>query len=248
MSAAPRRLRFGLRRRDARRSARTGVLETPHGGRAHADVHAGGHAGQRQDAHPAEVAATGARIVLGNTYHLWLRPGPEVVASAGGLHGFTRWPHAMLTDSGGFQAFSLAERAPRRRTASSSAPPRRRLEALTPEVAMQVQGSSAPTSRCSSTSARPATRRARRSRRPARAPRAGPRAASPRVARRRRCSASCRAAPTWICARPTRRSSARCPSTAWPSAASASASRSSRCTRSLAEVAPPASTRRGRAT
>ena len=55
-----------------------------------------------------EVASTGARIVLGNTYHLWLRPGPEAVAAHGGLHGFTRWPFAMLTDSGGFQAFSLA--------------------------------------------------------------------------------------------------------------------------------------------
>jgi queuine tRNA-ribosyltransferase len=55
----------------------------------------------------AEVATTGARIVLGNTYHLWLRPGEDVVARHGGLHGFTKWPHAMLTDSGGFQAFSL---------------------------------------------------------------------------------------------------------------------------------------------
>lgn len=55
-----------------------------------------------------EVASTGAKIVLGNTYHLWLRPGPEAVAAHGGLHGFTRWPFAMLTDSGGFQAFSLA--------------------------------------------------------------------------------------------------------------------------------------------
>jgi queuine tRNA-ribosyltransferase len=58
---------------------------------------------------PEEVASTGAKIVLGNTYHLWLRPGPEAVAAHGGLHGFTRWPHAMLTDSGGFQAFSLAQ-------------------------------------------------------------------------------------------------------------------------------------------
>lgn len=57
---------------------------------------------------PAEVESTGARIVLGNTYHLMLRPGPEVIASSGGLHGFTRWPHAMLTDSGGFQAYSLS--------------------------------------------------------------------------------------------------------------------------------------------
>ncbi len=56
---------------------------------------------------PDEVAETGARIVLGNTYHLMLRPGAEGVAEQGGLHGFSRWPHAMLTDSGGFQAFSL---------------------------------------------------------------------------------------------------------------------------------------------
>jgi queuine tRNA-ribosyltransferase len=54
-----------------------------------------------------EVASTGARIMLGNTYHLWLRPGSDVVAAHGGLHGFSRWPHVMLTDSGGFQAFSL---------------------------------------------------------------------------------------------------------------------------------------------
>jgi queuine tRNA-ribosyltransferase len=56
---------------------------------------------------PEEVAATGARVVLGNTYHLMLRPGAEAIARLGGLHAFTRWPHAMLTDSGGFQAFSL---------------------------------------------------------------------------------------------------------------------------------------------
>jgi queuine tRNA-ribosyltransferase len=56
---------------------------------------------------PDEVAATGAQIVLGNTYHLWIRPGAELIAELGGLHAFTRWPRAMLTDSGGFQAFSL---------------------------------------------------------------------------------------------------------------------------------------------
>jgi queuine tRNA-ribosyltransferase len=56
-----------------------------------------------------EVALTGAGVVLANTYHLWLRPGPEVVRSLGGLHTFTRWPRAMLTDSGGFQVFSLAK-------------------------------------------------------------------------------------------------------------------------------------------
>lgn len=54
-----------------------------------------------------EVATTGAQIVLGNTYHLMLRPGAEAVDAHGGLHRFTKWKKAMLTDSGGFQAFSL---------------------------------------------------------------------------------------------------------------------------------------------
>ena len=57
---------------------------------------------------PDGVAATGARIVLGNTYHLMLRPGAERIAALGGLHRFMNWPHAILTDSGGFQVMSLA--------------------------------------------------------------------------------------------------------------------------------------------
>ncbi len=58
---------------------------------------------------PDQVAATGTQIVLGNTYHLMLRPGAEAVAHFGGLQRFANWPGAMLTDSGGFQVFSLAE-------------------------------------------------------------------------------------------------------------------------------------------
>jgi queuine tRNA-ribosyltransferase len=57
---------------------------------------------------PAEVASTGARIMLGNAYHLMLRPGVETIERLGGLRSFTRWPHVMLTDSGGFQAYSLS--------------------------------------------------------------------------------------------------------------------------------------------
>jgi queuine tRNA-ribosyltransferase len=57
---------------------------------------------------PEGVAATGARILLGNTYHLMLRPGAERIAALGGLHRFMNWPHAILTDSGGFQVMSLA--------------------------------------------------------------------------------------------------------------------------------------------
>ena len=121
--------------------ARTGVLTTPHGDVATPTFMPVGTQGTVKTLTPGEVAATGARIVLGNTYHLWLRPGPEVVAAAGGLHGFSRWPHAMLTDSGGFQAFSLAER---RTSSEDGFVFRSHLDgsrrALSPEVAMQVQG------------------------------------------------------------------------------------------------------------
>jgi queuine tRNA-ribosyltransferase len=57
---------------------------------------------------PEGVAATGARLILGNTYHLMLRPGAERIAALGGLHRFMNWPYAILTDSGGFQVMSLA--------------------------------------------------------------------------------------------------------------------------------------------
>lgn len=58
---------------------------------------------------PPELEEIGAQIVLGNTYHLYLRPGADVVAEAGGLHKFMDWPRGILTDSGGFQLFSLSE-------------------------------------------------------------------------------------------------------------------------------------------
>src|SRR5258708_25644116 len=56
---------------------------------------------------PRELEDSGAQIVLGNTYHLWLRPGIEVIAAHGGLHRFMGWPRPILTDSGGFQVWSL---------------------------------------------------------------------------------------------------------------------------------------------
>jgi queuine tRNA-ribosyltransferase len=88
-----------------------------------------------------EVAATGARMQIMNTYHLWLRPGPERVAELGGLHEFSRWPHAIATDSGGFQAFSLAERTKMTEDGFefSSHLDGKRLK-LTPEEAMRIQG------------------------------------------------------------------------------------------------------------
>src|ERR1700758_1395830 len=59
---------------------------------------------------PATLREAGADIVLANTYHLMLRPGAERIAALGGLHRFMNWPHAILTDSGGFQVMSLATR------------------------------------------------------------------------------------------------------------------------------------------
>jgi queuine tRNA-ribosyltransferase len=88
--------------------ARRSVLTTPHGDVELPTFMPVGTQGTVKTLEAREVASTGARIVLGNTYHLMLRPGAEAVHALGGLHGFTRWPHAMLTDSGGFQAFSLS--------------------------------------------------------------------------------------------------------------------------------------------
>jgi queuine tRNA-ribosyltransferase len=122
-------------------NARAGLLKTAHGEVPTPTFMPVGTQGSVKTLTPAEVAKTGARIVLGNTYHLWLRPGPEVIAKAGGLHVFARWPHAMLTDSGGFQAFSLAER---RTLSEDGFVFRSHLDGsrreLTPEVAMRVQG------------------------------------------------------------------------------------------------------------
>jgi queuine tRNA-ribosyltransferase len=87
------------------------------------------------------MVALGVRLAIMNTYHLWLRPGPEVVAAQGGLHAFTRFPGAIVTDSGGFQAFSLAERT---RASEAGVEFASHLDGrkllLSPEEAMRVQG------------------------------------------------------------------------------------------------------------
>jgi len=97
---------FTVEARDG--DARTATLVTPHAVVETPTFMPVGTQGSVKGLTAEEVAATGAGIVLGNTYHLWLRPGADVVKTLGGLHRFTRWPRAMLTDSGGFQVFSLA--------------------------------------------------------------------------------------------------------------------------------------------
>lgn len=88
-------------------AARAGTLELPHGTvQTPAFMPVGTH-GTVRGLHPQEVLDAGAQIILGNTYHLHLRPGESVIQSLGGLHRFSTWPRPMLTDSGGFQVFSL---------------------------------------------------------------------------------------------------------------------------------------------
>jgi queuine tRNA-ribosyltransferase len=88
---------------------------------------------------PEQVAATGARIVLANTYHLWLKPGADLVRRAGGLHSFMAWDGPILTDSGGFQVFSLpdTEITPEGVRFRSEADGSRVL--LTPELSIEIQ-------------------------------------------------------------------------------------------------------------
>ncbi len=89
-------------------AARCGELMTPHGPvRTPAFMPVGTQATVK-GLEPETVRATGGDILLGNTYHLMLRPGAERIAALGGLHRFMRWPHAILTDSGGFQVMSRA--------------------------------------------------------------------------------------------------------------------------------------------
>src|SRR4029077_11263383 len=98
---------FELLRRNGQ--ARTGLLTTPHGVVRTPAFMPVGTAGAMKGVHWREVRDAGSDIVLGNTYHLMLRPGAERIAALGGLPAFTGWNGAMLTDSGGFQVMSLAQ-------------------------------------------------------------------------------------------------------------------------------------------
>ncbi len=93
---------------DAETSARTGVLTLPHGEVKTPAFMPVGTAGTVKALHHETVEAMGYNLILGNTYHLYLRPGMEVMESYGGLHNFSNWNHNILTDSGGFQVFSLS--------------------------------------------------------------------------------------------------------------------------------------------
>lgn len=125
---------------DPRTRARLGKLHTPHGIIDTPVFMPVGTQATVKTMSPDELKEIGARIILSNTYHLFLRPGHELIKKAGGLHQFMNWDGAILTDSGGFQIFSLAEL---RKISEEGVEFRSHLDGsrqfLSPEIATQVQ-------------------------------------------------------------------------------------------------------------
>ena len=130
--------RFDITARDG--AARTGLIRTARGDIRTPAFMPVGTAGTVKAMYADQVKALGADIVLGNTYHLMIRPGAERMAELGGLHRFMGWPHPILTDSGGFQVMSLAKL---RRLDESGVTFQSHIDgsrhSLTPERAMQIQ-------------------------------------------------------------------------------------------------------------
>lgn len=120
--------------------ARLGRVHTPHGTFDTPAFMPVGTQASVKGMSPEEVSETGAGIILSNTYHLWMRPGSEIVARAGGLHKFMNWKGSVLTDSGGFQVFSLARP---KDIVEEGVKFRSHLDGsrqfLTPEISMKVQ-------------------------------------------------------------------------------------------------------------
>ena len=121
-------------------AARTGAITTAHGVVHTPAFMPVGTQASIKGVHHDDVRASGAEILLGNTYHLMLRPSAERIAALGGLHAFMRWPHPILTDSGGFQVMSLA---PLRKISENGVTFRSHIDGatieLSPERAVGVQ-------------------------------------------------------------------------------------------------------------
>ena len=138
-SAAP--FRFELLQRCANTGARVGRFHTPHGVVDTPRFMPVGTAATVKGISIEQLRSTGAQMVLSNTFHLHLQPGEGIVAAAGGLHQFMGWDGPMLTDSGGFQVFSLASlNAIKERGVTFQSPRDGAVVELTPERAMAIQG------------------------------------------------------------------------------------------------------------
>jgi queuine tRNA-ribosyltransferase len=131
-------MRFTVLQRDG--AARRGVLELAHGRVDTPAFMPVGTYGTVKAMSPQELGASGAQIVLGNTFHLWLRPGVEVIGKHRGLHRFMGWNAPILTDSGGFQVFSLgALRTLSEEGVQFASPINGDRLLLTPEASMKIQ-------------------------------------------------------------------------------------------------------------
>lgn len=108
MSSWPRGFGFSVEHRCQSGAARVGRLDTPHGRVDTPAFMAVGTQGSVKGLSPSDLRTTGTQMILANTYHLYLRPGPAIIEQTGGLQTFTNWHGPMLTDSGGYQLFSLA--------------------------------------------------------------------------------------------------------------------------------------------
>lgn len=133
---------YELIKKDKKTGARRGVLHTPHGDIQTPVFMPVGTQATVKAMKPEEVKAMGADIILSNTYHLYLRPGHELVKEAGGLHKFMNWDRAILTDSGGFQVFSLG---PLRKITEEGVRFRSHIDGsahfITPEKSIEIQNS-----------------------------------------------------------------------------------------------------------
>ncbi|MCU0796908.1 MAG: tRNA guanosine(34) transglycosylase Tgt [Akkermansiaceae bacterium] len=133
---------FEVLHRDPQSQARCGRMTLAHGIVETPIFMPVGTQGSVKTLHPDDLESLGAQIILGNTYHLWLRPGHELIRDFGGLHGFADWKRPILTDSGGFQVWSLAKL---RKITEEGVRFQNHLDGskmlLTPELSMEIQAS-----------------------------------------------------------------------------------------------------------
>lgn len=131
---------FELIARCPQTGARVGVWHTPHGPVETPRFMPVGTLATVKGLTPAQIASTGAQMILANTYHLHLQPGESIIEKAGGLHDFMAWNQPILTDSGGFQVFSLSQLRQIKESGVTFRSPRDgRIIEITPEKSIQIQ-------------------------------------------------------------------------------------------------------------